>query len=144
MFGFIVAAFSFTGLVLMARGRRYGFRGRGMYRLFSRLETTPGQEKIIRGALEELRVATRQTWSTTRDARPALAELIRAEHLDGPALEAWFEARHDTLRELQGRIERAMATVHDVLDDRQKRELASWVERGPRFGFGYHHHARAC
>ena len=148
MFGFIVAAASFAGLVVLATRRHHGgywgFRGRGLYRFLSHLGTTPGQEKVIRTAMEELRVASRQTWSSTRDARPELAELIRAERLDNAALHSWFDARHDNLRELELRIERAMGQIHDVLDERQKKEVANWVERGPRFGFGHHHCARAC
>ncbi|HSC86922.1 MAG TPA: periplasmic heavy metal sensor [Polyangiaceae bacterium] len=143
MFGFIIAATSFAGLVfLAATHRRHGFRGRGLYRFLARLDTTPGQEKVIRSAFDELRSATRQTWVSARDARPELAELIRAERLDNAALSAWFEARHQTLRELEERIAGAAGRIHDVLDDRQKRELASWVERGP--GFGWHRHHAHC
>ncbi len=150
MFGFFVAAASFVGLVVLAaRRRRYygGYGGRGLYRVLSRLETSPGQEKVIRTALEDLRQASRQTCSEARDARPQLAEMIRAEQLDKAALGSWFETRHDSLRDLQSRIERALGDIHDVLDDRQKKELAHLVERGPRFGFGFghsHHHASAC
>lgn len=147
MFGFIVAAASLAGLVVLASRRRhhgFGFRGRGLYRFLSHLETTPGQEKVIRTAIEELRVATRQTWSSTRDARPELAALIRAERLDNAALHSWFDARHDNLRELELRIERAVGQIHDVLDERQKTELANWLERGPRFGLRSRHYAGAC
>lgn len=136
MMGFFVAAASLAGLfVLGARRRQRYFRGGGLYRVLSRLEASPGQEKVIRSAVEDLRQRTRAIWASSREARPELAELIRAERLDSNALDSWFEARFAALRDMQRGIQQRLAEIHDVLDERQRKELAHLVERTPRWGW---------
>ena len=136
MFGFFVAAASLAGLIVLnARRRRRSFRGGGLYRVLSRLAASPGQEKVIRGTVEELRQRGRTLWTSAREARPALADLIRADRLDEQALDAWFESRFSALRDMQAGIRRGLSEVHDVLDDRQRKELAHLVERTPRWGW---------
>lgn len=144
MFGFFVAAASAAGLfVLAARRRRFGFGfgRRGLYRLFERLDTSPGQEKLIREALDELGGVSRDLWREAREARPELAELLRADRLDEASVEAWFSGRRRSLDTLGGRALQTLTRIHDVLDTRQRRMLAELVERGAYFGpFGRRAH----
>lgn len=142
MFGFIVAFVCLLGLLAMARPHhRHGHRGmRSLSRLFRRLDTTPGQEKVIRDALIDLRDAARETWHDTRDARPELAAILRSEEVDDDALQAWLSARGLTFDELRPRIVNAIRRIHEVLDQRQRRALGDLVERGNLHGpWGWRH-----
>ena len=144
MFGFFIAAVSAAGLVLLARRRRHGFGGpfgrRGLYRFFQRLDTSPGQEKVIREAFADLREASRGAWTETRSARPELADLLRREKLDDDAIGSWFSARRSSLQDFETRFRDALRKVHDVLDERQRDLLADFIVSGPRFGWRHHHH----
>ena len=70
MFGFIIGTLSLIGLVKVlrhGRGWGHGWHGGGyggrrnwmLRRLFQRLDTTPGQEKVITEAFEELQEKAR-------------------------------------------------------------------------------------
>src|SRR5205814_2044601 len=65
------------------RGGRGGFVLRA---LFEQLDTTPGQEKAIAAALDELREKGRAVKSEAKDARGDLARAFRGESLDAETL----------------------------------------------------------
>lgn len=108
-----------------AHRRRRGF-GRFFVRsLFDRLETTPGQEKAIMRALEQLtenEQALREEWVQTR---ADVARVVEGGLVDDAALEESF-ARHDRLaaRVRVSMVESLKATV-EALDERQRKVLAS-------------------
>src|SRR5688572_23606255 len=102
MFGFIFGTACLIGLtVLLVRGRRHrwygGYRQRRGYMLgavLDRLETTPGQEKVIRDAVEEFTTSASGARREFRASREDLAKAIRNEALDSRSLEDAFR-RHD-------------------------------------------------
>lgn len=125
------------------RGRHGGFRGpfagrgRGflLRGFFERLDTTPGQEKVILAALDELETAGRGVKDDVRGARSELATALRGESFDEIALggaTARIEGAVDSLR--KAGID-AFAKIHGALDERQRGLLADWIERSPG-GFG--------
>ena len=154
MFGFIFGAACLLGLTAtVARGhhgyghghcggggRARGFRrGRGRYilnHLLDRLDTTPGQEKVIREAVDTLMDEIHDARRDFRGTRADIAEAIRAEVLNRASVETVFE-RHDQVidRVRQSAFE-AFAKVHETLDERQRKILADLVESGP-FGRGF-------
>ena len=101
--------------------------------LFQRLETTPGQEKVIVAAYEEMRAATRDARGEVRTTREDLAKAMRSPAVDEVLFGEMF-ARHDaTLETLRKAGIGAIAKVHDALDERQRARLADMIEAGPGF-----------
>lgn len=118
-----------------ARRRGFGFGPRAMLRrLFERLDTTPGQEKVIVEAFSDLKNSARDAKGGLREARHDLAEAFRQESFDelllGGALSR-LDGSVDTLR--KAGLD-AFGKVHAALDERQRKILADLIESG-RGGF---------
>src|SRR5258708_38377333 len=106
MLGFLFGTMCLIGLVNVVRagsgchggrGRR-GFGRRWLMRsLFERLDTTPGQEKAILGALDELRENRKMVGEELGQTRADLARSVQSGAIDDATLEETF-ARHDRLR----------------------------------------------
>jgi hypothetical protein len=120
-------------------GRRWFLRG-----LFERLDTTPGQEKVIAAALDEVREAGEALRGEVRRTRSDVAKAARAPGFDEALMGETF-ARHDqALESMRKATVGAMAKIHAALDDTQREKLADIIESGPSFfgGFGpYRRHA---
>ncbi len=148
MWGFLVGAACLVGLARTmrgggwayahgpggwGRGHRWGGGGRGPLRwLFERMDTSPGQEKVIAEAADALR-GTMSGWRDDAERmRSDVGRSIRGETFDAAALEEAFaraEARLATMREtLRGQA----ARVHEALDPRQRAELADLLASGWR------------
>ncbi len=112
-------------------------RGRGpttwwLYPLFSRLDTTPGQEKVIRREAEALRATLEEGRGELFSSRGDIATALRGASLDETALGELF-ARHDErLRAFREQLVGSLARVHDALDEQQRERLAGLIESGPR------------
>jgi hypothetical protein len=109
--------------------------GRGflLRALFERLDTTPGQEKVILAAVDEMREAGRTIRSEMRASRADFAKAARSEHFDEVLLGEMF-AKHDSAIEaLRKSAVGAMAKVHEALDEKQRARLADLIENGPSF-----------
>jgi len=151
MWGFLVGALCLYGLARTMRGggwayahghgpwgrRRWGGTrhegGRGPLRwLFERMDTSPGQEKVIVEAADALRGTMRGWHDDAERMRSDVARSIRGETFDPAALEEAFaraEARMSGVREtLRGQA----ARVHEALDSRQRAELADLLASGWR------------
>jgi Spy/CpxP family protein refolding chaperone len=107
---------------------------RGVLRgLFTRLDTTPGQEKAILTALDGLRERVHSARQELLGAGKELAAAFGGELLDQAALEALF-ARKVALGQAVGEELRAfIAVVHEALDPEQRRRLAELIEDGSLF-----------
>ncbi|MEP7050896.1 MAG: periplasmic heavy metal sensor [Pseudomonadota bacterium] len=150
MLGFLFGTACLLGLTATFAGRhhghghcaghRRGFRGgRGRFilnRLLDRLDTTPGQEKVIREAIDALQEELHDAKQEFRGSRADVAQAIRSANLDRAQVEAIF-GRHDVVidRVRQNALE-AFSKVHETLDERQRKILADIVESGP-FGRGF-------
>lgn len=118
-------------------GPRGGFRGGPLYWLFDHLETTPGQEKVIREAVEEMRDKARESKKEVRASGEDVARALRSELFDETLVGDMFARQDDQVRELQKAFAGALAKIHDALDDKQRARLADLLESGRRFsGFG--------
>jgi Spy/CpxP family protein refolding chaperone len=161
MFGFLFGAACLLGLTAtVARGRHdhhcgghrsRGFgrgrgRGRGRYflnRLMDRLDTTPGQEKVIREAVETLMDDFHEARRDFRGSRTDVAQAIRAEVLDRASVEAIFDRHDQVIDRVRNSALDAFAKIHETLDQRQRKTLADIVESGP-FGRGFGPFGRAA
>src|SRR5262249_57034699 len=112
-----------------------GWGGPGGFRrmLFQRLETAPGQEKVIVAAYEEMREAAGTARGEIRASRADIAKAMRGPAVDEVLFGEMF-ARHDAaLEALRKAGVGAIAKVHDALDERQRARFADLVESGPGF-----------
>ena len=149
----IALAAGIVGVVALVRGlvfrRRFGGRGscggrggRGggglgrsfwLRAIYAKLDTTPGQEREIRTALEELRERARDAKTGLPETRANIARAIAGEEFDGAAFEA-VSARVDaTAEKMKDAFASALKRIHGVLDARQRERLADIVGKG---GFG--------
>jgi len=153
MFGFLFGTACLLGLTAtLARSRHErhpcsggqrgrGFRiGRGRFvlnRLLDRLDTTPGQEKVIREAVDTVMDDVHEARGEFRATRVDVAQAIRGEVLDRGAIDGVFD-RHDRVieRVRQNALD-SFGKVHETLDERQRQILAELIEAGPfARGFG--------
>ncbi len=151
MFGFLFGTACLLGLTatLTRRGHRgerhcggrgRGFRsGRGRFilnRLLDRLDTTPGQEKVIREAVDTLLDEVHEAKREFRGTRADIATVVRSETLDRSNVEAIFDRHDAVIDRVRSNALDAFAKVHETLDQRQRKVLADIIESGP-FGRGY-------
>jgi len=107
-----------------------GFLMRG---LFSRLQTTPDQEKVIRSAFDKVRETLHEARGEWRDTSE-LSSLLRSDTFDRTAAEGLSGKADASFAKVRVVIVEALAQIHEVLDDRQRRILADIVEsRGGLF-----------
>jgi Spy/CpxP family protein refolding chaperone len=139
MWGFIIAAECALGLLFIWMYRRaHRSRRGGMYYLFKRLDTTPGQEQVIRNVLSNFKVVGQKARDDARRARPELADLVRSETFDESAARSWIASRERTLSELKPSVLESLREIHGVLDPDQRKTLGEALEH-PGFwlrGFG--------
>jgi hypothetical protein len=109
-------------------GRRWLLRG-----LFERLQTTPGQERVIVQAIERLaqnRTVIREELAQTR---ADVARAVEMGLVDDATMEETF-ARHDRLQaQLRVAAVDALKTATEALDERQRKILAGLLSRGGGF-----------
>ena len=164
MFGFIVGTLCLIGLVkVLRRSHGYGCGGyghhgqwhgcgpgfgsgghgtHGMGRrwalrwLFERLETMPGQERAILQALDRLTENRALFRDELRQSRADVARAIEGGLIEDGTLEETF-ARHDRLvAQVRVSIVEALKQITEVLDERQRKELAAILGRGGLWGMG--------
>jgi len=120
-------------------GRRGGIGGSFWLRmLYARLDTTPGQEREIRAAIEDLRDRAKDAKSGMFETRESLGKAIAGETFDDAAFEA-VSARVDaTSEKMKDALSAALKRIHAVLDPKQRERLADVVSRGAfgRWGRG--------
>jgi Spy/CpxP family protein refolding chaperone len=98
--------------------------------LFERLETTPGQERAILSALDELRENRKVVREELKQTKGDLARAIEGGLIDDASLEESF-ARHDRLlAQLRVGFVEALKKMTEALDEPQRKQLAQWLEGG--------------
>jgi hypothetical protein len=109
-------------------GKRFVLRS-----LFERLDTTPGQEKVIARAFDEIKEALSSARGDWNASKVRMADALRGTEFDHEAVgDAW--AKHDTAFEaMRLKIATSMQEVHEALDDKQRKILADLIERGGPF-----------
>lgn len=147
MFGFVFGTACLVGLAFALKGGHGcshhgwhhgwhhghgpGFRGWGprvwLRGAFERLETTPGQEKALIAIIEELAETARSARTQAMAARQAVADAVRRDQLgEAEAAEAFAQADAG-LSKVRMAAAQALAKAHEVLDPKQRRQLAAWI-----------------
>jgi Spy/CpxP family protein refolding chaperone len=144
MFGFIFGTLCLIGLVKVVKGgRRWGWGGgygngprRWMLRrLFERLDTTPGQEKVISEAFDEVQQKVRAVREELFRSRSQFAKAVRGEHFDTEGVRDTFEAQQKAVEELKKVALAGLQKIHEALTPEQRGVAAELIEFGPR-GYG--------
>jgi hypothetical protein len=105
--------------------RRWFLRG-----IFERLETTPGQEKAILGAFDQLRENRRVVREELQRTREDFARVVSGGLVDDASFEETF-ARHDRLlAQLRVGLVEAVKTAVEALDESQRKQAARMLEGG--------------
>lgn len=99
--------------------------------LFERLDTTPGQEKVIRSAFEELAEKARGLKQTLKDSKGDVARAFRADDFNAEIFGDVFSRHDSAMDEMRKAVVGAFAKVHDVLDPAQRARLAELLESMP-------------
>lgn len=154
--GFLVGTICLIGLVRVLTRRhgyggfhRYGYgygyggpcggwhggpgwgRGRGfLYSILARLDATPSQEKEILSALDQLKDAARELRGTGRDTRADVARAVSGPAFDDGALENASSRVDEAGRRMRTALQSALARIHGVLDDRQRKVLGDMIGSG--------------
>jgi hypothetical protein len=115
------------------RGRHGHFFLRGM---FAHLETTPGQEKEIQGAIDDVMDAAGRLKSDVQGTRGDVASAFRGDDFNEEMMAALLTRHDERIDELRKAIVGGLARVHGALDPDQRRALARFIENGPRWGGG--------
>ena len=142
MFGFLIGTLSLIGLVKVVRhgrgwGGGYGGRGRGprqwmMRRLFQRLDTTPGQEKVILEAAETLETQGREVRQAFFNGRADFARAMSGEHFDTATVNEAFEKQQAAVDALKKTVLEKMQAIHEALTPEQRKVAAELIQYGPR------------
>jgi Spy/CpxP family protein refolding chaperone len=153
MFGFLLGTACLVGLFWVIRGPRghhcHGGRsergrhwhhegegrggfGRGAFMrwLYERLDTTPGQERVMRAVMDDFVDQAHSARREVEASRSDVARALRSESFDAEALGEAF-AKHDSaLSGLRNAAVEGLGKVHEALDDRQRARLAELIEAG--------------
>jgi Spy/CpxP family protein refolding chaperone len=98
--------------------------------LFERLETTPGQEKAIVAALDELRENRKIVREEIQQTRGDVGRAVASGLVEDGTLEETF-ARHDRLlAQLRVSFVEALKKVTEALDERQRKQIADLLDGG--------------
>jgi Spy/CpxP family protein refolding chaperone len=97
--------------------------------LFRRLDTTPGQEKVIAEAFDELLRAGAGMREETQRTRDDVARAVTGATFDEPSLDAAFARHRAQLEALQQALASALRKTHEVLDERQRGLVAEFFLR---------------
>jgi hypothetical protein len=97
--------------------------------LFERLETTPGQERVILDAAEALRARVAASKDALRSTASDAAKAFRGERFDEGVMGESFAKQDEALEATQKAVFEALQKVHDALDERQRRDFADHIER---------------
>jgi len=150
MFGFLFGTACLLGFAAVARRGhhrhhfgygacyghgRHGFRGFGkrffFRRVLERLDTTPGQEKVIREAIHDFKEEAWSLRQEVRSTRTEIAEALRAPELDKALLDRVFAKHDETIEKLRAMLVGTADKVHTTLDEQQRKRLADMIEAGP-------------
>lgn len=136
MFGFVIGGLSLLGLMKLRRFERFhqggGPRKWMMRRLSQVLDATPGQEKVIQAALDEVEKAGRAARQAFFDTRAQVAGAVKGERFDAAAVDAAFEKQQAALDEMKKAVKAGLASVHEALNPEQRAIAAELFEHGPR------------
>jgi Spy/CpxP family protein refolding chaperone len=98
--------------------------------LFSRLDTTPGQEREIRAAIEEVQRVAREAKQGVFGSREKVAKAVAGEVFDPSAIDDASAQVDAATARVKDAFRTALEKVHGVLDSKQRERLAELLQKG--------------
>lgn len=118
------------------RGHYRGGYGPGHSRwlraLFSRLDTTPGQEREIRAAIEEVQRVAREAKEGVFGSREKVAKAVASDVFDPSAIDDASAQVDAAAARVKEAFRASLEKVHAILDPKQRERLAEILQKGPR------------
>lgn len=114
-------------------GGRWGARGPLRF-VFARLQTTPGQEKLIGEEVENVLNVLRESRGELHNVRSAIANAMRSPVFNQEALSELTAKQDAQMEKVRDAIRTSLAKIHEALDDKQRQELAAMIEGFGGFG----------
>jgi len=111
--------------------------------LFRRLGTRPEQEAAILADADALAAELHALREDGRALREELSALLEAPSLDRVKLDGALSARVQRLDGVRARAAEAIARLHSLLDEGQRRSLSELLKRGPP-AWAHAGHGRGC
>lgn len=133
MIGIMISAACAFGLYRIVRRSRFRvFQWMNPKKaLYRHLDTTSGQEKDLSPLLDDLFSAGGDARNEARQARRDIAAALRGDKVDEAALARAFASLEQKLTHLREVTSLGITRAHEILDDGQRRRLASAIEHGP-------------
>lgn len=118
-------------------GHGYGGHGPGRAHrarrfLFEVLDTTPGQEKVIKQAADNVLDAMDGAGDELQAARKDLAAALGGDVLDEAALRAAIDRALAVVQKAATELTQVLPAVHGALDGQQRKRLAELIAEGRR------------
>lgn len=132
MLGIVFGVVCLVALVRVVRGDRFGrHAGRGwlLRRVFRRLDTGPGQERLVLTELDALKSSARELRGELRASRADLAAMVRDDSFDRGKVDALFRKQDELLGRMREAVAESAMRIHAALDPTQKQRLADMIER---------------
>lgn len=113
---------------------RYGGRRRWMmHAALARIDASPAQERAIIAEIEKLQERLHGAKRNVKEARVDLATAIRGTTLDDAALGAVLGRVDTSTVEARTAMLDAVRSIHGVLDDKQRAQVADLLDHGGGF-----------
>ncbi len=100
--------------------------------VYTRLDTTPGQEKVLLGAAEDLEDRLRQMYSELEQLRKDAGRAVRGSVFDAGPLRESFARQRAHLETLEESVVGHLGRLHEALDETQRGHLSELISDGPR------------
>lgn len=123
------------------RHRGPGFYGPGsrravLYDVLARLDTTPGQDRVILDAVDNAGAQLREVREPLFELRRDLGAALSADAFERSQIEALFTRAEGRLRDARGGLVDALERVHGALEPEQRKRLGKLVGQGGGGPFG--------
>jgi Spy/CpxP family protein refolding chaperone len=122
---------------LQAGGRWRAPRGRSalLYMLLERLETTPGQDREIKSAVQEAGERLEMIEQPLQELGSDLAALVAQDQFDRAQVDALFTRAEGRMREARSAAIETLQRVHGALEPEQRKRLGKLISRWASRGF---------
>jgi Spy/CpxP family protein refolding chaperone len=96
-----------------------------------KLDATPAQERALRELIHSAHDQLRDLRRGSSGLRQELGEALRAETLDDSRIAAAEAKVGDKVRVGADILRNTLVQMHEILDSRQRGQLADWISSGP-------------
>jgi Spy/CpxP family protein refolding chaperone len=124
-----------------ANGGWYGgwhgrYRRHGLHMALAHIDATPAQERAIVAEVDRLSERVHAAKATVMEGRADLGAAVRGPVLDDAALGAVLGRADSASAEVRSAMIDALRNIHGVLDDKQRHQLADFIDGHYWWGMG--------